>query len=308
MNTECLYPRIAVLLASFNGRQWIADQLASLLAQTGVNIHVFISDDFSTDGTWEWLCSKVTTQANITLLPQKHRTGSAGRNFYRLIVDVDTVGFDYVAFSDQDDIWEVDKLSRHITLLQAHQADGVSSNVKAFWPDGKTEIIMKSQAQREFDYIFESAGPGCTFLMTPRLIGEVRTLLNHLDSPARDVSLHDWLTYAVARALGYKWVIDETPSVQYRQHANNVIGANVSFKSKWLRLKKMRDGWYRQQVIKVTRIAYGYSRQEVLRRLLLLLEQPGIGSQLQLLVYVWKGRRSVTDRFYLMSVIIFNLF
>ncbi|WP_025872190.1 glycosyltransferase [Methylobacillus glycogenes] len=301
-------PSVAVLLASFNGRAWIAEQLASILAQQGVKLHVFIADDLSTDGTWEWLNVEAACHQNVTLLPHNQRAGSAGRNFYRLIHEVDLDGFDFVAFADQDDVWDSYKLSRHARLMKLHQADGVSSNVEAFWPDGRVMLIVKSQAQRQFDYLFESAGPGCTFLMTTRLAHQVRNVLQDELSPARDVTLHDWLTYAIARSLGYTWVIDANPSLKYRQHGNNVIGANVSLKAKWTRLKQIRDGWYRQQVIKVTRIAYAFSQREDLQRLLVLLEKPSLGNRLQLLPYAWHGRRSVKDRLFLMFSIVFKWF
>jgi len=67
--------------------------------------------------------------------------------------------------------------------------------------------IHKSQPQREFDYLFESAGPGSTFLMTPWLFNTLKCLLNDASSIAHEVDLHDWLTYAVCRASVRKWLI-----------------------------------------------------------------------------------------------------
>jgi len=120
-------------------------------------------------------------------------------------------------------------------MSKSYGADGVSSNVLAFWPDGKQKLIHKAQPQREFDYLFESAGPGCTFLMTPWLINKVKDLLLDESGVAGHVALHDWLVYAVCRASGKKWVIDKTPSMLYRQHGSNEFGANHGIRAKYAR-------------------------------------------------------------------------
>jgi len=135
-------------------------------------------------------------------------------------------------------------------MSKSYGADGVSSNVLAFWPDGKQKLIHKAQPQREFDYLFESAGPGCTFLMTPWLINKVKDLLLDESGVAGHVALHDWLVYAVCRASGKKWVIDKTPSMLYRQHGSNEFGANHGIRAKYARFLRMYRGWYKHEVLK----------------------------------------------------------
>lgn len=301
-------PHVQILLATHNGISWIDEQLKSLLNQTQVQVSILVSDDASTDGTYEWLLQAAQIHQQLTILPRTIAHGSAGKNFYYLLNRADFDAADYIAFSDQDDIWDADKLCRHIEIARQVCAEAVSSSVLAFWPDGREILLNKSQPQRDYDYLFESAGPGCTFLMSIRLAHQVRSVLQDAQSPARDVTLHDWLCYAVARSLGYTWVIDPQSSLQYRQHGNNVIGANVSIKAKWARLKKIRDKWYRQQVINVARIAYANSLRKDIQRLLVLLEQPSMIERLQLLSYAWNGRRSAKDRFFLMIAIVFKWF
>ena len=288
--------KVVVLLASYNGITWLPDQIKSILNQLNVDISLFISDDFSQDGSYRYLQQLAVTDSRIQLLPQTEKFGSAGNNFYRLIQDVNITNYDYVAFADQDDIWEQDKLIRHIKLMQEHGVDGVSSNVLAFWANGKKKIINKSQPQRELDFLFESAGPGCSFLMTPWLVNKVREQLIDKNSLAKDIVLHDWLTYAICRAHGHRWLIDSNPSVKYRQHENNVIGANAGWKAKWIRLQKLRQGWYRNEVIKIAQICnriYPNIETEKLGRLL---ATKNLFSQLKLLAYVTKARRSLLDR------------
>nr|WP_281365982.1 glycosyltransferase [Halovulum dunhuangense] len=162
-------PRVAVLMATFNGERWIEAQIASILASEGVAVHVFVSDDLSTDRTVE--IARAAGRARLTVLPPL-RQGSAARNFFRLLRDVDWSGFDHVALSDQDDIWRADKLSRATARIRADGLDAYSSDITAFWPDGRRRYIRKSHKQRRLDHLFESGGPGNTFVL-PRASADV---------------------------------------------------------------------------------------------------------------------------------------
>ena len=299
---------IAVLMATYNGKKWLSDQVNSILKQEDVDLTLFISDDHSTDGTIEYIKQLAESDSRVEVLPQNERMGSAGKNFYRLVCDVDINGFDYVAFADQDDLWYLDKLSRHVKLIQSENAECISSTVIAFWPDGSQRLIRKSQPQRSHDFIFESAGPGCSFLMTPWLVDKLREEIQSNKSPAKNVLMHDWLTYAICRAHERRWFIDSYPSLMYRQHANNVIGANSGIKAIINRLRKINDGWYRGEVSKICDVTVRISHDPKYIRLSGLLRAPKLLSQLQLIPYVFDGRRNLRDRFLLISSILTFIF
>lgn len=247
---KVMEPKVSVLLASFNGLQWIEQQLRSIQVQKHVDIQLTISDDGSTDGTVEWLLENLQAYPH-TLLESK-TTGSAGQNFFRLLKDTDFSDVDYVALSDQDDLWLEDKLKRAIDILRSQHMDAYSSNVTAFWPDNSNKLIHKAQPQQAYDYLFESAGPGCTFVITKRLAIALQAFLNAHSERCQQVSLHDWFIYAFARSRGYQWYIDHSPSMLYRQHAHNVVGANSGLKSMRARWQKLSDGWYRQQILLIS--------------------------------------------------------
>lgn len=115
--------KVAILLAAYNGEKWLVDQVESILHQTDLAPTIFISLDLSDDDSLA-LCEKLAEQnSNIQLLPYGERFGGAGKNFYRLIRDVDFSDFDYVALSDQDDIWLSNKLSHAAAMMQAHSVD-----------------------------------------------------------------------------------------------------------------------------------------------------------------------------------------
>lgn len=301
--------RVLVLLATFNGIKWLPEQVDSILGQTGVSVRLLVSDDMSIDGTAEWLRELSNKDDRITLLPHLRKFGSAATNFYRLILDADISAYDYFAFSDQDDIWEHDKLSRHILIASNGGFDGVSSNVTAFWSNGKSIAIRKTSAQRELDYLFESAGPGCTYLITPWLIGELRKVLLDSDSGAANVALHDWLVYAVCRSAGRRWHIDNVSSVQYRQHDNNEFGANHGVRAKLSRVRRLKSGWYRGEVIKVLKICMMIKpRDTVYVDLLEMLCTKTVGGRVRLLSVVDKARRKTIDRIALLAAISCGLF
>ena len=287
--------KILILMASYNGVQWIADQLDSILGQLNVDITINISDDLSSDGSFEYLKNRAENDCRLVLL-DRVKSGSSGKNFYRLVSDVDTSGFDYVAFADQDDIWNLDKLSRHVALIKSENAECVSSNVMAFWPDGSKKLICKSQAQKSHDFIFEAAGPGCSVLMTPWLLNKLREELQSSKSPAKNVLMHDWLTYAICRAHQRKWLIDPVPSLMYRQHANNVIGANSGIRAILYRIRKSNDGWYRDEVSKICDVVIGINPDPYLVRLSGLLKARTFLSQLKLLPYTLQARRKLIDQ------------
>ena len=303
-----LKPRVLVLMASYNGMQYIDAQIKSIADQVDCEITLLISVDKSEDNTFYYLEDLKKHNQFIKLLDYGVKYGSAANNFYRLIIEANLQDYDFIAFADQDDIWEQDKLIRHIKLVQEHGVDGVSSNVLAFWANGKKKIINKSQPQRELDYLFESAGPGCSFLMSPWLVNKVREQLTNENSLAKDIVLHDWLTYAICRAHGHRWMIDSIPSVKYRQHENNVIGANAGWKAKWTRFELLKHGWYRNEVVKIVHICKGITTNSEIEKLGSLLANKNLFSQLKLLAYVTKARRSLLDRYLLALSIAVGIF
>jgi rhamnosyltransferase len=236
-----------VCLAAYNGKPWLEEQLQSILAQESVDVTVFISVDASTDGTEAFIDALAAKEPRLRVLPHGQRFGGAAGNFFRLLREVDVSGFDFVSFADQDDVWFADKLARACATLRSQGAAAYSSNVTAFWPDGRELLVNKAQPQRRWDFLFESAGPGCTFVMEAGLIRQFKEAFEARWDELADVALHDWFMYAFARAHGYRWVIDPRPGMRYRQHAANQFGVNRGLRANLDRLNKMMKGWLLEQ-------------------------------------------------------------
>jgi rhamnosyltransferase len=240
---------VLVLMATHNGIQWVDAQVKSIWAQEGIEVTILASDDVSTDGTFEYLKSA----SGVMFLEERGPHGSAGLNFFHLLLRADFSGHDFVAFSDQDDIWHPWKLARAIDLLVTQGCAGYSANVTAFWEDGREALVDKAQSQRKWDFLFQSAGPGCTYVMSAFLAKGIQSFLRANPRVPEEICLHDWFVYAWARANGLSWFIDKEPVMRYRQHGANEFGVNVGFKVAKKRGEKVKSGWYRGQVAAIAR-------------------------------------------------------
>jgi rhamnosyltransferase len=236
-------PHVAVCLAAFNGVRYLQQQVDSILDQMGVNTTLFVSVDRSTDGTEAWFSRLAERDARLVLLPFGESFGGAALNFFRMLREIDFEAFDYVAYADQDDIWLPGKLQRATQRMVQVGADGYSSDIVAFWESGRSVYMKKCFPQRKWDYLFESAGPGCAFVINQKLAMSIQKLLQQNRQASAGIGFHDWLTYAFARAHGYLWVIDDYASLMYRQHGQNQIGANSGWAAFGTRARRVLNGW-----------------------------------------------------------------
>jgi len=285
---------IAVLLTVYNGREFIEEQLQSILQQQGVNLHIFISVDLSTDNSYQWCCDFADKHPQITVLPYGQTFGGAAANFYHLIKEVDFSAYDAVALSDHDDIWLEDKLLTACTKLADDNYDAYSGNVMAFWDDGRQHLINKALPQRKYDYLFEAAGPGCTYVLRTEPMLQFKTLLASKWEQAQLVGLHDWFIYAFFRANGLVWFIDSDYKLLYRQHTENQVGVNKGWQANLKRLALLRNGWIKQQVVVISDLVGNHSLN--------------VHSRLAILKNISQLRRRFRDRCILFFIALIGLY
>jgi len=246
-------PRVVVLMATYNGGPWIGPQIDSILSQQGVDVELLISDDGSTDGTLEHLALLSHGEPRITLLPPRAGEPGVAANFLHLLRQCPVTLDRFVALSDQDDVWYPDKLAHQIASTRERGVDAVSGNVVSFGTGGRPRLVVKSQPQRRWDYLFEAAGPGSTYVLAPSMHARVVRALDHID--LSDVGVHDWFLYALVRAMGGRWFIDARPLLGYRQHGNNAQGVHAGIAAFGARFAHLRSGYYRGQFTLISRIA-----------------------------------------------------
>lgn len=242
---------VRVLLATHNGAMWLDEQIQTIFEQRHVRVSVVACDDASSDRT-PALLAAWSNRSPLAILPAAAtRLGSAHRNFLRLIRDTPLDDADYFALSDQDDIWLPDKLARGIDCLQSFPAHAYSSDVTAFWPDGSRHRINKAQPQRSHDYLFGSPGPGCTFVFPRAVFGSLQGWVTQRFDRLQDIWVHDWLIYAFVRCHGMRWHIDDHANMLYRQHGRNEIGVNAGRRAALNRLRHVRSGAYRKDILSI---------------------------------------------------------
>lgn len=296
-------PRVAVLLAAYNGMGWLSAQVESIFGQAGVHVTIFASIDLSCDGTEAWFENYSKSEPRIKVLPTGLKFGGAAKNFFRLIKDVDFSEFDYIAFSDQDDLWKEDKLlSAHRKIFTEGYA-AYSGNVIAFWPDGRERLINKAQPQKAYDFLFEAAGPGCTYVLRSDAALQLKKFVMDNWVDVNMVSLHDWLIYAWYRANGLHWYIDSIPRMLYRQHAGNQVGANMGLKAIKRRLSLLYSGWYRNEVSKISNLVGPFLQDDGGRP-----AKQQMATKYFIFSHFNQLRRSLRDRIFLVVIAALNLY
>lgn len=219
---------VEILLATYNGARYLEQQLDSLLKQTYQDFSLLISDDGSTDRTLEILQAyKEKYPHKIILLPCGRRRG-AQKNFSYLMACSTAP---YVALCDQDDIWHPDKLFRSLNALlkleKKHFDTPALIHTDLALINGENQLIHPSfwrsarinpKISRSLNRLLvQNAITGCTVLMNRALVKRV------LPIPEGAI-MHDWWLGMVAAAFGKVDFLEE-PTIDYRQHAHNVVGA-----------------------------------------------------------------------------------
>ena len=250
----------------------------------------------SSDGTYEWCKACEKKNSNVTVLDYGEHFAGAAKNFYRLIRDVDFSAFDYIALADQDDIWLNNKLSRAVDMIDLNKVGAFSSDVIAFWADGRERLVKKSYPQKQLDYYFEAAGPGCTYVFKNQTLMKFKVFLQKNWEQVNQVALHDWMIYSFCRIRGIQWHIDEQPLMRYRQHENNQVGFNSGMRAYSKRLSLVKNKWYRGEVLKISELLQAYNKT-------------GFSSERYFLIkHIWQLRRRPRDNFALLFMLLLGLF
>jgi glycosyltransferase involved in cell wall biosynthesis len=240
-------PSIAILLCTYNGQDNLSKQLDSFAAQTYTNWMVWVSDDSSYDQTLDILRSyKAAWEPNKLHIKNGPQKGYPA-NFMALICDA-SIDADYYAFSDQDDIWDPNKLFTALYFLKE-----ILSEIPAIYC-GRTLIVDQQNKAINFSPLFKS--PPCFANALVQNIAGGNTMV--LNKAARNVIAksrlqgqiisHDWWAYLVVTGCGGKVIYDPVPYVRYRQHDNNLVGSNRGLLAFLVRLKRILQGSYKSWI------------------------------------------------------------
>lgn len=252
------HPSVGILLTTYNGEEFVREQLDSLLAQVGVSVHIYAFDDGSTDDTMSILRAYAHDNPGIfSIFENSPASGGTGLNIFRNVSNVPE-HHDYVALADQDDVWLPQKLQSAIEALSRDQADLYFSNLLAW--DGKNEIfgvVRKASALQSHDHLFGGGSAGCTYVMSRPFFAQLQDVLARTDlGGVRRIS-HDWIIYFLARHYGYKVCASPDALIKYRIHSNSQYGSmsRGGFGAVRRRLRMLRAGFLREQIDNALRVA-----------------------------------------------------
>lgn len=239
-----------IILATFNGADFLAEQLDSLIAQTETRWKLFIRDDCSTDDTPEIIRLYALRDARISILKQSgQNSGSALTNFSTLFDVAYSQGAEYIFCCDQDDVWEPDKLKIMTSSLKKIEGEGRAPSLvhhdlvvvdESLEPINESFIkMMQLQPSDEHNpqrLTSRNEVTGCAMACN-------RALLEIALPISTQAVMHDWW---LALCAGYFGRLAFVPDklVKYRQHSNSTIGA----KSFWHGLNPFTNwvaGWRR---------------------------------------------------------------
>lgn len=232
--------RLAVLMATFNGAQFIDEQLRSVEQQSWAKIDVWASDDGSSDATQSALARWAAYWSKGSFTRTKGPGAGFAANFRALLTNPE-VDADYVAFCDQDDIWLTDKTEAAVAELARHGSRPALYCARTIVTDAEGQELYRSPLFRKApnfaNALVQSIGGGNTMVMNRaahELVREAATRTGFVS--------HDWFCYLIVAGAGGHVSYDETPHVRYRQHEQNLVGSNQGWGARWNRVHAAFSG------------------------------------------------------------------
>jgi glycosyltransferase involved in cell wall biosynthesis len=237
-------PHIAILMCTYNGAQYLSEQLNSIHDQDYKDWKLYVNDDGSKDNTLKilkdyqkkWGAKKL----HIRRGPQK----GFCQNFLNIINDK-KINADLYFLSDQDDVWMPHKLSHTLKkiaqldpampLLYCARTTYVTSDAKRVL--GQSDLFLKPPSFK--NAIVQSLAGGNTMAFNNHLKDHVQKY------PRAEVVSHDWWLYMLNELKGGLTFYDAESTILYRQHARSLIGANTGFLAKLRRLRMLLGGTFR---------------------------------------------------------------
>lgn len=241
-----LEPTVNILLATYQGQAYLAQQLESLRTQSYINWRLYVSDDGSTDGT-ERIVAEFARSAPQRVSFCRGPGKGATHNFFHLMNTVETGNSsDLYAFCDQDDVWMPDKLANAV----AHYAAQTLEVSQPYLYCSRTRIVNSQLVELGLtpaprkplgfgNALLQNVASGNTMVFNSALFKIMR------DIDPQDSVLHDWTAYQAVTGCGGVMHFSEQPSLFYRQHVANVVGSNTGFASRMRRLRFLLQGGYK---------------------------------------------------------------
>ena len=238
-------PSVAILMCTYNGEAFLAEQLDSIHNQDYKNWTLYVNDDGSKDKTLDILKAYQKKWGNKKLHIRRGPQKGFSQNFLQIICDK-KIQADLYFLSDQDDVWMPHKLSHTLQKLSkldllkpnlyCARTTYVSSDAKKIL--GDSDLFLRPPSFR--NAIVQSLAGGNTMAFNNPL----KKIVSKFKKA--DIVSHDWWLYIVNELSDGKTLYDKESTILYRQHSGSLIGANTGFIAKLRRLRMLLKGVYRE--------------------------------------------------------------
>ena len=251
-------PLVGILMATYNGEKFLAEQLDSIINQTYKNWILVIHDDGSTDSTINIIKEYVNKYPDkIILVEDGIKCGGAKENFFHLInIAKSNFTFDYIMFSDQDDVWLPEKIE--ITLNKMIETENKYGKNKPILVHTDLKVVDKTlnlihpsfwgyQKINPYDnslncLFLENTVTGCTMMINKVLFDKI--IVN------KNAMVHDWWIALICRINDGLIIPIEKQTILYRQHEKNDIGAKeASLRKRMIRFLKNPIGTIKKRIL-----------------------------------------------------------
>jgi hypothetical protein len=237
---------VLIAMTVYNAAANLDAQLRSIAAQDHRDWTLIVSDDGSQDGSAE-IAQRFAQKAGArrVIVRQGPQEGFA-ENFLSIVRDGWEPGLS-LAFSDHDDVWFPDRLSRGLRALA-----GVGADTPALYC---SRTIITDAALRPLrlspprprapsfrNALAQNIAAGNTILANPA----AARLLHQAASRRPKIVSHDWWAYQIVTGAGGTILHDDAPTLLYRQHTANQLGANDSARARMRRIGMILSGVYRR--------------------------------------------------------------
>jgi len=230
-------PSVLILLAVYQGEQFLEEQLRSLSDQTIENINILASDDGSTDRSMAILkTAQKSWKKGFFEIIQGPQDGFAAN--FRTLLRCSKTDADYFAFCDQDDIWDSDKLERALIFHASldYRIPAVCGSTSRIINESGRLIGQTPQNKRPPSFqhaMVENLMPGHTMVMNKTARDVLVCTAKHIGQIS-----HDYWIYLILTGVGGIVYQNPIPSVSYRYHQSNAIARNVSWKDHFWRFDR----------------------------------------------------------------------
>lgn len=232
---------LTCVMCTYNGGEYIYEQLESISKQTIRINKLVICDDASQDETIDIITLWMKTVNIVVELYRNPQPLGCIKNFEKALSLADG---DYIFFADQDDIWLSNKVE--LTLKKMKEIEAIKgSNTPCLVHsdlrvvDKNLTLIHESFLENQgLSHIEDSSKQIYSLIVQNFITGCTIVINNALKKSAlpfpENITMHDHWLAIVASLIGEIGFVD-APTILYRQHGNNTVGA-----SKYLSISSIR--------------------------------------------------------------------